>query len=171
MLGLARQAHACTHTTFTPTMARGGVKHNVIPDRVTISVDIRTLPGQTHDEIMALLDDAIGDDLRDDVEIDIEVEDLATQSPVETPLWDTLQRVTEAVTPGSVNVPFLTVGGTDARFFRRRGIPSYGFGLFSDRIGFDEFASMFHGDNERVDVESLRLTTEMWDAVVRDVVG
>lgn len=171
MLGLARQAHACTHTTFTPTMARGGVKHNVIPDRVTISVDIRTLPGQTHDEIVAMLDDAIGDDLRDDVEIDVEVEDLATQSPVETPLWDTLQRVTEAITPGSQNVPFLTVGGTDARFFRRRGIPSYGFGLFSDRIGFDEFASMFHGDNERVDVESLRLTTEMWDAVVRDIVG
>jgi len=70
-----------------------------------------------------------------------------------------------------VTVPFMTVGGTDARFFRRRGIPSYGYGLFSNRIGFDEFSSMFHGDNERVDVESLDITTQLWDGVVRDLLG
>jgi len=170
MLGLARQAHACTHTTFAPTMASGGVKHNVIPDRVEIAIDIRTLPGQTHDDITALLHEAIGD-LADSVEIDVVTEDAASTSPIDTPLWDVLQRATEKVSPGSQNVPFMTVGGTDARFFRRRGIPSYGYGLFSDRIGFDEFAAMFHGDNERVDVESLRLTTELWDVVVRDMVG
>ena len=47
-VGLARQAHACTHTTFAPTVAHGGTKTNVIPDRVHLEVDIRTLPGQTH---------------------------------------------------------------------------------------------------------------------------
>ncbi|MBI2170215.1 MAG: M20/M25/M40 family metallo-hydrolase [Actinobacteria bacterium] len=176
MLGLARQAHACTHTTFAPTMATGGLKHNVIPDRVSIAVDGRTLPGQDRDDAMAMLDEILGPgsggaDLRDDVEVEVVVEDPASASPIDTPLWDALQRATEAVVPGSVNVPFMTVGGTDSRFFRRRGIPSYGYGLFSDRIGFDEFADMFHGDNERVDVESLRLTTELWDVVVRDLVG
>lgn len=171
MLGLARQAHACTHTTFAPTMAMGGVKHNVIPDRVELAIDIRTLPGQTHEEVEALLYEAIGEDLRDSVEVEVTTEDPATTSPIDTPLWDTLQRATEKVAPGSVNVPFMTVGGTDARFFRRRGIPSYGYGLFSEKIGFDEFSAMFHGDNERVDVESLRLTTELWDAVARDMVG
>ena len=28
---------------------------------------------------------------------------------------------------------------------------------------------MFHGDNERVDVESLRLSTELWHAVAHDL--
>ena len=28
---------------------------------------------------------------------------------------------------------------------------------------------MFHGDDERVDVESLRLSTELWQAVARDL--
>lgn len=167
MLGLARQAHACTHTTMAPTMALGGVKHNVIPDRVEIHVDIRTLPGQTHDDIVAMLDDVLGD-LRDDVELLMVAEDPATQSPVDTPLWDALERATGAVTPGSDLVPFMTVGGTDSRFFRRRGVPSYGFALFSERIGFDEFAAMFHGDNERVDQESLGLTVSMLDALVHD---
>ncbi len=170
MVGLARQAHACTHTTFAPTMARGGVKHNVIPDRVDVNVDIRTLPGQTRADVEEMLAEILGDDLRDDVEVVMVTDDRASSSPVETPLWDALGRVTEAVTPGSALVPFMTVGGTDARFFRRRGVPSYGFGLFSERIGFDEFAAMFHGDNERVDQESLCLTTEMLDALVDDVV-
>src|SRR6476660_234460 len=45
-IGLARQAHACTHTTFAPTILHGGTKTNVIPDHVELEVDIRTLPGQ-----------------------------------------------------------------------------------------------------------------------------
>ena len=44
-LGLARIAYSCTHTTFAPTVVHGGTKTNVIPDRVDIEVDIRTLPG------------------------------------------------------------------------------------------------------------------------------
>jgi hypothetical protein len=28
---------------------------------------------------------------------------------------------------------------------------------------------MFHGDNERVDVESLRLSTELFEAISRDL--
>ena len=46
-LGLARIAHSCTHTTFAPTVVHGGTKTNVIPDRVDLEVDIRTLPGQS----------------------------------------------------------------------------------------------------------------------------
>src|SRR6478736_3949022 len=49
-LGMARQFHACTHTTFAPTVIRGGTKTNVIPDAVDIEVDVRTLPGQSADE-------------------------------------------------------------------------------------------------------------------------
>ena len=30
---------------------------------------------------------------------------------------------------------------------------------------------MFHGDDERVDVESLRLSTELWEAVADDLLG
>ena len=65
-------------------------------------------------------------------------------------------------------MPFLTVGATDARFFRRLGATAYGYGLFSERIDFDQFASMFHGDDERVDQDSLRLSCELWDGVARE---
>ncbi|MBA3655217.1 MAG: M20/M25/M40 family metallo-hydrolase [Actinobacteria bacterium] len=169
-IGLARQAHACTHTTFAPTVMHAGTKTNVIPDRVELEIDIRTLPGQTGDEVRAMLRDALGD-LADSVEISATTDETSTASPIDTPLWDALERVTTKLTQHSGLIPFLTVGATDARFFRRQGITSYGFGLFSDRISFDDFSSMFHGDDERVDQESLRLSTEMWHALAHDLLS
>ncbi len=167
-VGLARMVHACTHTTFAPTIAQGGVKTNVIPDTVDLQVDIRTLPGQTGEDVRAMLSEALGD-LADSVEISAQSDDTSSASPIDTPLWDSLQRVTEKLVPGAKTVPFLIVGATDARFFRRAGATAYGAGLFSDRISFAEFASMFHGDNERVDVDSLRLSTELWTALAKDL--
>jgi acetylornithine deacetylase/succinyl-diaminopimelate desuccinylase-like protein len=65
-------------------------------------------------------------------------------------------------------VPRLTTGGTDGKFFRWRNIPAYGFGLHSLRIPHTEYPIMFHGHNERVDTESLKLSTMMWEALCRD---
>jgi acetylornithine deacetylase/succinyl-diaminopimelate desuccinylase-like protein len=169
-LGLARQAHACTHTTFAPTVMHGGVKTNVIPDTVDLQVDIRTLPGQTGADIRKLLADALGD-LANDVEIIDPNEDPSTASPLDTPLWDALARVTGALVPGSSLMPMLTVGATDSRFFRRAGSVAYGFGLFSNRLTFEDYAVMFHGDDERVDVDSLRYSTQLWEAVAKDFLG
>jgi acetylornithine deacetylase/succinyl-diaminopimelate desuccinylase-like protein len=169
-LGMGRQFHACTHTTMAPTIVRGGSKINVIPDTVDVELDIRTLPGQSIDEVYRLLDEAIGD-LRDNVDIVHAHDDPSTASPVETPLWDALSRVTQTFYEGSATVPFLTVGATDARFFRRAGATAYGFGLFSTRLSLEDYGVMFHGDDERVDVESLRLSTELWHALAHDVLG
>jgi hypothetical protein len=48
---------------------------------------------------------------------------------------------------------------------------AYGFGLFSERLRYEDYAVMFHGDDERVDVDSLRLSTLMWEALAGDLLG
>jgi acetylornithine deacetylase/succinyl-diaminopimelate desuccinylase-like protein len=168
--GMARQFHACTHTTLAPTVVHGGSKINTIPDHVELEVDVRTLPGQTARDAEALVIDAVGD-LAPSVDVQCIKADESTASPIDTPLWDTLRRVTQRWYEGSVTVPYLTVGATDARFFRRRNAVAYGFGLFSQKMTFEDYGAMFHGDNERVDVESLRLSTELWEAVAQDLLG
>ncbi|HZU81236.1 MAG TPA: M20/M25/M40 family metallo-hydrolase [Acidimicrobiales bacterium] len=170
MLGLARQAHACTHTTIAPTILHGGTKVNVIPDRAQLQLDIRGLPGWDVDDVESMLRDALGD-LSDDVDISWNSVDPASTSPTDTPLWDALERVSQQAYPGARCVPFLTVGATDARFFRRLGTTAYGFGLFSNRMSFEDYAVMFHGVDERVDVESLGLSADLWEGVARDFVG
>jgi acetylornithine deacetylase/succinyl-diaminopimelate desuccinylase-like protein len=169
-LGMARQFHACTHTTMSPNVIHGGNKVNTIPDEVVLEIDIRTLPGQRSEDAHALLVEALGD-LAARVEIENLEADESTASAVDTPLWHSLERVSQGFYEGSALVPYLTVGATDARFFRGVGSTAYGFGMFSRRLSFEDYGVMFHGDDERVDVESLSLSTALWDAVARDLLG
>lgn len=168
-VGLARMLYSSTHTTFAPTIAHGGTKTNVIPDRVELEIDVRTLPGESGDAARRMLLDAVGD-LADRVDIESN-DDPPTSSPVDTPLWDSLSRTTARLCEGSALVPMIMVGGTDNRFFRRAGSVGYGFGLFSRRLEFADYATMFHGNDERVDVESLRLSTELWTALAHDLLS
>jgi acetylornithine deacetylase/succinyl-diaminopimelate desuccinylase-like protein len=171
-LALAREAHACTHTTFSPNIAHGGTKVNVIPDRVDIDVDIRSLPGIESHEVEAMIKEALGP-LTSRVTIDTPPDRKrgGSVSPTDTPLIAAISRVAKRMMPDSRVVPAITTGGTDAKFFRWKGIPSYGFGLHSLRIPYTEYPVMFHGHNERVDTESLKLSAQMWETLSRDFLG
>jgi acetylornithine deacetylase/succinyl-diaminopimelate desuccinylase-like protein len=166
---IARYCHAVTHNTFSPNVAHGGTKTNVIPDRVELDVDIRTLPGVTEADVEVMLAEALGD-LVERVELSPGHHPRpASASAVGTPMWDTLRRRAEAAHPGAEVLPWMIVGGTDAAFFRRRGVPSYGAGLFSTRASLAEFQSRFHGHDERIDVDSLGLSTQLWLDVASDL--
>jgi acetylornithine deacetylase/succinyl-diaminopimelate desuccinylase-like protein len=169
-LGMARQFHACTHATFTPTMVEGGTKINVIPDTVELKVDVRLLPGQTEEDASVMFEEALAE-MAEQVEIEVVQYDPSSASEIRTPLWDTLGRVTQEWYGGSETVPYLTVGATDARFFRRTGSVAYGFGLFSSKMSFEDYGTMFHGDDERIDIESLVLSTQLWEATARDLLS
>jgi len=158
---LARLAWSNTHTTFSPNLCRGGVKTNVIPDVVDVEVDIRTVPGDSEDEVRRHLDKALGD-LAEEVSVERLFSKQASVSPTGTPLWDVLGRVVDAHYPGAKLLPRLIVGFTDAPYFRERGAVAYGFGLFSRTLTAEAMAGRFHGNDERVDVESLALTTRAW---------
>ena len=65
---------------------------------------------------------------------------------------------------GSITVPMLTVGGTDSRLFRMRGIPAYGFmpSLYSAEI-----ASTIHGPDERIPLVELERAIRVTYRVLR----
>ena len=169
--GTAPMFYAATRTTFSPNIAHSGVKLNVIPDSAEVDIDIRTIAGDDGPKVREMLREAIGDDLWKDVEITAEGDNPASESPTGTPLWDTLTKVTQKLVPGAETIPFLIIGATDARYFRRKGVTAYGYGLMSERISFKDFAKMFHGNNERIDQESLRLSTELFEQTARAFVG
>ncbi|MGH9022070.1 MAG: M20/M25/M40 family metallo-hydrolase [Acidimicrobiia bacterium] len=166
----AALAHACTHTTFSPNVIQGGVKTNVIPDEVALDVDVRTLPGEGEEAVAAHLAEALGD-LAKEVETEPLQSATASRSSGDSPLYEALGRVVAAAYPGATLTPRLLVGGTDARFFRERGAVAYGFGLFSPAVTYEELSTRFHGVDERVDVESLRLSTEAWIRLCGDFLG
>lgn len=169
----ATQLHACSHTTFSPNVVEtvGRPKTNVIPDVVDIDVDIRHMPGESTEEVTAHLRAALGDELFDRVSIEILMDDPASTSRIDTPLWDALQRAISVPFPDARLSPSFSAGFTDCRIFRELGAVAYGAGLLSPTLDAAEFGRRFHGHNERIDVESLRLTTELWERVVLDLMG
>lgn len=158
----ARTLHACSHTTFSPNVVHGGTKTNTVPDEVIVEVDIRTLPGETPEDIQQHLRTALGEALYNEVEIEPIHLDMATASPTDTPLWDVLSGIMQSAHPGAEIQPSLITGGTDARFYRAAGSVAYGAALFSAGMRAEVFADRFHGNDERIDVESIGLTTELF---------
>ncbi|MEJ7561644.1 MAG: M20/M25/M40 family metallo-hydrolase [Ilumatobacteraceae bacterium] len=166
----ARIAHACTHTTISPNVAHGGQKTNTIPDSVDLDIDIRLIPGDTIETARGYLREAIGD-LWDRVEITQLQHAEATRSATSNALWDTIATKAQATYPGATLQPGLIVGGTDARFFREKGSIAYGAGLYSPDVTFESFGQRFHGNDERIDTESLGLSAQFWHGLATDLVG
>jgi len=166
---LASVAHATTHTTVAPTVLHAGSKPNVIPGLAEVTLDIRVLPGATPQDVADLLDDALGD-LREHVHVEGDWFGEASQSPTDGAAYAAIERAVRAHAGADV-VPVLGTGGTDGRFFRRRGVPAYGFGLLSEQWDPGVFRSLFHGNDERVDVESLGLTATALHDVVTSYLG
>ena len=154
-------------------MLRAGQAHNVIPSEAYIDLDIRTLPGTSDDEVDALLCEMLGE-LATGPDTVVEIRRLrgwaATESPIDAPLF---AAVREAIlhTDGSPVVPIMAAGGSDARQFRERGIPAYGFGLLSADWSYERYRERIHAHDERIDVESVRLTVEALLRVVANRIG
>jgi acetylornithine deacetylase/succinyl-diaminopimelate desuccinylase-like protein len=167
---VARSCHALTHTTFSANVAHGGQKTNTIPDVVDIDVDIRTVPGTTRADVDAMLTEVLGE-FATHVEVSVLQHHDPTISPTDNALWDTIANRTQVAHPGASIVPGMVVGGTDARFYRDRGRVAYGAGMFSAGMDMATFGNRFHGNDERIDVESLALATEFWAGLATDLVG
>jgi acetylornithine deacetylase/succinyl-diaminopimelate desuccinylase-like protein len=158
--GFARYVHACTHLTAAPTVLRAGSKMNVIPDAARAEVDIRALPGQDAGTVEEHLRKVAGPDYE-------RLDFASTSTAPVGPLWQAACDAIEELTGSRRVIPTLMPPGTDARFFRARGTRAYGLGLFDDRVSFEDFLAMFHGNDERISVESLGRTAEVLAGVVR----
>ena len=73
--------------------------------------------------------------------------------------------------PGAETLrPQLTIGATDPRFFRARGTGRLRHRAVQPRGDVrGSSISRFHGHDERIDVESLGLTADLWLGVARDL--
>ena len=171
-MGAASHLYSCVHTTFSANVLDVGpeAKTNVIPDNVELNVDIRTLPGETPADVEAHLNEALGD-LADKVDVEVIMNDMSSMSRLDTPLWDSLQKAVSKPFPTASLSPTISVGFTDSRVFRDLGSIAYGAGLMSPQLDRGEFSKRFHGNDERIDVESLQLSTRLWIDVTRDLMS
>jgi acetylornithine deacetylase/succinyl-diaminopimelate desuccinylase-like protein len=143
--------------TISLTMLQGGYKINIIPERAEMSLDCRLLPDTDEHQFIERLERLV-----DDPAIELEVG--WPNAPAATAPWDdaspfaAIEQACRAHVPSSVVTPSLFVAGTDGRFFRQRGVPSYG---LVPCIFTAEDLKGYHGIDERLSLENLTLGTKI----------
>jgi acetylornithine deacetylase/succinyl-diaminopimelate desuccinylase-like protein len=145
----ARMLDPLLHNTVSPTVVHCDDKFNVIPAQVTALLDGRLLPGFSPDDLLAELRALIGADVY------LEVLRFDPGPPErDMGLFPTLAGIVERADPGSIATPLLMPGVSDARFFARLGIQTYGFLPMKLPAGFD-FWSGVHGADERIPADAV----------------
>ena len=152
------------HDTVSLTMLSGGYKINIIPERAEMSFDCRLLPDTDERAFVSNVEQLVNDP-----GVSVEVIDWPESESVTAPweggLYAALEQACRTYLPNSVVTPSICVGGTDGRYFRSRGIPTYGLvpGMFTA-----EDLKGFHGLDERMSVANLRLGTQIiYDTTLR----
>jgi acetylornithine deacetylase/succinyl-diaminopimelate desuccinylase-like protein len=159
---LSRIIGATVRDTANPTMLQAGYKANVIPSTAEAVVDCRVLPGRE-----AAFEREVDELLGPDVSREWVTHLPALQTSFDGDLLAAMSAALRAEDPEARPVPYMLSGGTDAKAFQDKlGIRCFGFAPL--RLPPDlDFASMFHGVDERVPVESVRFGTRVLDRFLR----
>ena len=81
------------------------------------------------------------------------------------PLFRAIEAACADFAPNAIVAPSICVGGTDARYFRERGVPAYG--LVPCLFDAEDLKG-YHGINERLSLANLRLGTQIvFDTTLR----
>jgi succinyl-diaminopimelate desuccinylase len=144
----------------------GGIKTNVVPDRAVATVDLRTLPGQDHDQIVQEVRDMAAELESTTPGLKLTVNVGNNMPPVETPVGHPLIQATAAAI-GEVTGTHGRVRGatyyTDGGMWVDSNIPMVIFGPGDDKLA--------HQPNERVAVSQLVQGTRGYLALLERLVG
>ena len=153
--------------SIAPTQLRAGIRSNVVPSEAWANLNVRLLPGNSIDALVAQLQKVVSDpQIRFAV-----VPDGGVSAPPSSPdseLFQVIERVTPQQFPGAIVVPFLSTGATDSAQLRLRNVQALG--LLPFPLGEADEQRM-HGDDERLPLASFRTGVEFLYRVVYEFVA
>jgi acetylornithine deacetylase/succinyl-diaminopimelate desuccinylase-like protein len=155
--------NAIVRDTISLTILQGGSKINVIPSESTASLDCRLIPGSSKEDFLKGVKKRLGDEV--EVEVVSESHSLPP-SPLDTDLFQAIQRFAAQNDPNCPVVPLLLSGATDSRFLREKGVITYDFCPF--RLAESEMKTE-HGNDERIALENLRFGMKMLVEILKEV--
>lgn len=152
--------NAMIRTTVAPTIFTSGIKDNVVPTVATATINLRLLPGDPSDDVIARIHEIINDE-----RVKIQVKGKVREATaVTSPESFGYRKVSEVITGTHEDIipsPFLMIAATDSRYFSEVSDNIIKFSPMVDPIG-------FHGIDERVSLESFNLTLSFFERLMRN---
>ncbi len=156
------ELEAMLRTSISPTMLRAGFKVNVIPNSAEAQLDVRRLPNETREEILARFRQMINDTAIEVSLVNGQQMPATDPTPLTTALYKAIEKIATSHAEDVV-MPYMTRGATDGAFLRAKGMPVYGVPIFVR----DGSEGRGHGNDERIATSNLEDGVELlWRMVV-----
>jgi acetylornithine deacetylase/succinyl-diaminopimelate desuccinylase-like protein len=150
--------------TVAPTMLSAGVRNNVIPAEARANLNIRLLPGDTIDVLLAALTKLVADpQIKFEPQPDAGL--AAPPSSLESDFYATISRVATAQYGNAPVLPFQSTGATDSAQLRLHNVQAYGLVPFPLT---EEDYLRVHGDDERLPVASFTKGVDVLARIVAE---
>ncbi|MBI2818148.1 MAG: M20/M25/M40 family metallo-hydrolase [Acidobacteria bacterium] len=151
-------------TSIAPTMIKGGFRDNVIPADAEALLDIRVLPDEDVDKLIAEMTRIINDPAVEIVRVGRRPSATAVP-PLNSEMFRALEKSQAAVFPEAVTLPQMITGATDSAQLRAKGVQAYGIGSPTT----EEDTERMHGNDERLLIDGLGKFIEFVYRAVTDV--
>ncbi|MEM1441292.1 MAG: M20/M25/M40 family metallo-hydrolase [Verrucomicrobiota bacterium] len=158
---------AILRNTANPTRVTTSNPINVIPSEASVEIDGRLAPGQTAGDLIAELEAITHVIPGLDAHYEILEESPAVSFSPDTELFRAMTRGLEEADKEAIVVPSIIQGFTDSRNYARLGATCYGFYPLQLPEEID-FASLFHGVDERIPVEGFHWGIDCLTGVLRN---
>ncbi len=137
-------------TTTAVTMANGSPAPNVLPQKATVNVNFRIMPGQTIEDVEAHIRKYAGP--KAEIKL-VSGKNPSKISPTDSRAFNAIREICKEMDPKAIVAPYLVMGGTDARQYEDVCDNIYRYSPFLMNTG---LLLTTHGTNERIPVSSLK---------------
>lgn len=145
--------NALIRTTVACTMLRGSSKENVLAESAEATLNVRILPGETSEEVIARLNSVVA---RHGATVSPKYADhiveASSESGADHEGWKAIESALRVSHPQAGCLPFLFSAGTDTKHYKKVVGATY---RFMPLIQTQEDLKGVHGDNERVKLVEL----------------
>lgn len=155
------EGNAMMRTTLVPTILESGIKDNVIPSRARAIVNTRILPGETSASVEAYIRRTIDDDRIQIRKIGKYDSEPSPVTSVESPAFKRVESAVYRTVPNVLPTPYLGIGATDSRYYRRISDGVVNFLPLTDSKG-------YHGINERLPLRDLQRAIHFMMAIIEE---
>lgn len=137
-------------TTTAVTMANGSPAPNVLPQKATVNVNFRIMPGQTIDDVEKHIRKIAGP--KAEIRM-VSGKNPSKISPTDSRAFNAIREICKEMDPKAIVAPYLVMGGTDARNYEEVCDNIYRYSPF---LMDTALLLTCHGTNERIPLTSLK---------------
>lgn len=156
-----KQTNAMVHTTLVPTIVKAGIKDNVIPTIAKATFNSRILPGQTSDDVLNFVKQAVNDERVNVTKQTISLIEPSPITPTEHPAFQQVSAIVRKTAPDAMISPYLMIGASDSRYFRSFSDAVLNFTPVKDAKG-------FHGIDERIGISDLNRMISFYKLLLQE---